>query len=520
MSSSHASYDDVMKNADMLRDPSKGNYQVQGIPQYQSQLGQSTGAANAAANNGAGRYDAGAAAAGMGQQSAATNLIAQTAAGNGPSLAKANMLAGLSQQNNAIASQAMTNQGNTGGGLSQRNLLNAQASAGNNYINQAGTASVAEQLGAQANYASAANAQTQGAMANAQNASQAGLAQNQQKLSAAQLAASNASAGQNANWQQTQANMGYDAANMQSGVNRSNIGLQATNSDAARSNDIFNGVANGVMGVASLAAMSDEKCKKDIEQGEKTKQAVGDTLTSMSQSMFGGNKQPGQGGGSHGDGLLHPGSGIQAGGGYDGSVAASSPAFDPMGGAKGIAKAYSLGHPSATAGAAAPSVAGAAGSAGYGMPGAAMGGGSIAGAAGAPATAGYAAGGAAMGGGAAAAGGAGMLSALGPLAALSDERCKQGAQQASPQQLGRFMDAMEPSTYQYKDQNYSPGQHLGVMAQDVDDSKVGKDMVEDHGGLKAINVPKALGATLASLAYLNDRIDGMESKKKRTTSAA
>lgn len=518
MSSSHASYDDVMANANMLRDPNKANYQVQGIPQYQSQLGQATGAGYAAANNSAGRYDAGAAAGGLNQQANATNLIAQTAAGNGPSLAKANMLAGLAQQNNAMASQALTNQGNTGGGLSQRNLLNAQASAGNNYINQAGTASVAEQLGAQANYASAANAQTQGAMANAQNASQAGLAQNAQKLQAAQAAANNATAGQTANWQQTTANMGYDMANQQAGVNRSNIGLQATNSQAARGNDIFNGIANGVMGVASLAAMSDEQCKKDIEQGKKTKQAIGDTLDSMSQNIFGGNKQ--QSGGGTADGLLHPGSGIMPMGGYDNSVAASSPGFDPMASAKGIMKNYVLGHPSPTPGEA-PSVAGAEGSAGYGMPTASLGGGGIMdAAAAAPATAGYAAGGASMGAGAAA-GGAGGLMSLGPLAALSDERCKQNAQQPSNGQLRSFMNSMEPSTFQYKDQNYSPGQHLGVMAQDVDDSKIGNAMVEQQpGGLKAINIPKALGATLASLAYLNERIDGMDKKKRKTSDAA
>jgi hypothetical protein len=110
-----------------------------------------------------------------------------------------------------------------------------------------------------------------------------------------------------------------------------------------------------------------------------------------------------------------------------------------------------------------------------------------------------------------------LLSGLGSVA--SDERCKQAMGQPTDRQLGGFMDSMKPSTFEYKDQSYSPGQHLGVMAQDVDNSKVGNDMVQDAGGIKSINVPKALGATLASLAYLNDKVDALGKKKKVSTNA-
>lgn len=420
-----ADYGQVMKNAGMLQGPDAANYGAfQGAQQVTRQP-----------------------IAGQADQGKATQLIAQTAQGNGPSLARANMQAGLSSTNNAIAAQAATNQGNVGQGSSQRNLLNAQAAANNNYVNQAGMASAAEQLGAQANYASAANAQAHSA-----------LAGRQQQLGAYGL--------------QAQQQMAYDQGQQNYGINKANIGLQATNADAKQLGQLGQFAGNIAQG-AAMAAMSDEKSKEGIDKSAKATGKIEDFLNAFQPSAQADSAMPQA---PSGDGLLRPGQGIQLMGGA------------PAGPTTGLAQGLNIG----------------------GM-GKAMKGHQAA--LGATGLEGHSAGQMAA---------AGMnlgqansaLAALGPMAAKSDERSKQNIGQPSGGQLEKFMGAMEPSTFQYKDQSYSPGQHLGVMAQDVDDSQIGAGLIEQQpDGMKAINVPKALGASLASLAHLNERIDELEKSK-------
>ena len=102
---------------------------------------------------------------GLAAQQSALDAITQMSQGKGPSLAAANLNAGLNNTFNNLSAQAMTNQGNTGTGSSQRNLLNAQANAANQVSQQAGIASVAEQLGAQQQRVGAAQGVTDSQLA-------------------------------------------------------------------------------------------------------------------------------------------------------------------------------------------------------------------------------------------------------------------------------------------------------------------------------------------------------------------
>lgn len=402
---------------------------------------------------------------GQQQQDAATGLIAQTAAGNGPSLARNVMQSGLTSANNAIAAQAMTNMGNTGGGVSQRNLLNAQASANNNYINAAGNASVAEQMGAQSNYANAANAMAQ-----------TSLGARGQQLGAFQL--------------QGQQGQAYDQGLQNLGTQKANIGLQATNADAKQLGALGQ-VGGNIIGGGVAAVSSDEACKTAKEQGPSVSGKV-DAFLKGYQDSAANSVQPAAPGAPSGPTMLAGGQGIMegGGGGTQDFGGFNSSRLGQMGGMSSAVQDY---HAKAKLAQQPPQMAG---------PGVSMG--SMPGAAGGM---GYAQ-------------PMAMMGAPGMATMLSDERCKMAMQEPSHQQMHGFMSAMDPSTFKYKDQSYSPGTHLGVMAQDVDDSKLGADMVQEQGGIKQINVPKALGASLASLAYLNERLDKLEGKNRGQSASA
>lgn len=101
-------------------------------------------------------------------------------------------------------------------------------------------------------------------------------------------------------------------------------------------------------------------------------------------------------------------------------------------------------------------------------------------------------------------------------AAMSDEREKKDIKGAD-KDMKAFLDALTASNYEYKDTKKpgtAKGERYGVMAQDLEKSKVGKSMVEETENGKQVNYGQALGAILASQAALNKRLDKMEKKKK------
>ena len=77
-----------------------------------------------------------------------------------------------------------------------------------------------------------------------------------------------------------------------------------------------------------------------------------------------------------------------------------------------------------------------------------------------------------------------------------------------------FMDKMNSASFEYKDPDKNgAGEHVGVMAQDLEQSKVGFGLViEDQNGMKYINSPanKFNPIVLASLANINKRLNKIE----------
>jgi len=77
-----------------------------------------------------------------------------------------------------------------------------------------------------------------------------------------------------------------------------------------------------------------------------------------------------------------------------------------------------------------------------------------------------------------------------------------------------FLDALSSYMFRYKGESEDTDKHAGVMAQDLEKSEVGKNMVVDTPKGKMVDFAKGLPAMLASMTMLNDRISDMEKALK------
>lgn len=73
-----------------------------------------------------------------------------------------------------------------------------------------------------------------------------------------------------------------------------------------------------------------------------------------------------------------------------------------------------------------------------------------------------------------------------------------------------ILDALTPFLFRYVSSEYGDGQLLGVMAQDLEKSNVGKQMIIDYPNGKAIDPHKAISALLGIVAHLNNKITKLE----------
>jgi hypothetical protein len=99
---------------------------------------------------------------------------------------------------------------------------------------------------------------------------------------------------------------------------------------------------------------------------------------------------------------------------------------------------------------------------------------------------------------------------MGAMAAGSDINMKKEIRDAR-QDIQDFMDHLESFAYKYTTDIYDGGEHYGVMAQDVERSKVGKTIVLETDEGKYIHMGLGFGALLASVSNLNERLRKLES---------
>jgi hypothetical protein len=99
--------------------------------------------------------------------------------------------------------------------------------------------------------------------------------------------------------------------------------------------------------------------------------------------------------------------------------------------------------------------------------------------------------------------------------ALSDERKKQSIKDGE-RAATSFLSAIAPKTYNYTPAGMqsgmaAPGTHLGVMAQDLERTPVGRAAVQNTSAGKVVDYGQLGGTMLAGLAALNSRLSKVES---------
>ncbi len=105
------------------------------------------------------------------------------------------------------------------------------------------------------------------------------------------------------------------------------------------------------------------------------------------------------------------------------------------------------------------------------------------------------------------------------LMAISDKNTKTDIH-SGDETITNFLDKMKPYSWKYKKSvadkpGAGPGKRIGVMAQDLARSKLGKeDIVKKDNGLLRLDGPNALGAALAGLSNLHERLKTIEEGKK------
>jgi len=84
---------------------------------------------------------------------------------------------------------------------------------------------------------------------------------------------------------------------------------------------------------------------------------------------------------------------------------------------------------------------------------------------------------------------------------FSDERLKAEIEPISSEDLAELKRAIKPYKFKYLSHEHGKGDWIGVMAQDLEKTKLGRSLVsEDENGIKVINIKKALSLLLATCA--------------------
>lgn len=76
-----------------------------------------------------------------------------------------------------------------------------------------------------------------------------------------------------------------------------------------------------------------------------------------------------------------------------------------------------------------------------------------------------------------------------------------------------LLDSLRAYRYKYKDDRLGKGERLGIMAQDLERSDLGRSAVRDTEIGKVVDVPTALGIALGALGRINTRLRRVEGKE-------
>jgi hypothetical protein len=105
------------------------------------------------------------------------------------------------------------------------------------------------------------------------------------------------------------------------------------------------------------------------------------------------------------------------------------------------------------------------------------------------------------GGGGGGGGGGGMAGMASMAAMFSDERLKENISEVSKSDLQEMKKHLKPYMFNYKSDEFGQGDWIGIMAQDLEKSKLGKTVVfDDENGNKKVNIQKLFSLVVADWA--------------------
>ena len=82
---------------------------------------------------------------------------------------------------------------------------------------------------------------------------------------------------------------------------------------------------------------------------------------------------------------------------------------------------------------------------------------------------------------------------------FSDRRMKTDIKRANHAEIVELRDALTPYIFKYKDAVFGPGEHVGIMAQDLEKTRLGRVAVtEDDKGRKVVNFGKLIPMVVAT----------------------
>lgn len=88
---------------------------------------------------------------------------------------------------------------------------------------------------------------------------------------------------------------------------------------------------------------------------------------------------------------------------------------------------------------------------------------------------------------------------------FSDERMKKNVKPIEEMDIDEFMAALGPKKYKYKNDDIDQPMRLGVMAQDLEGSELGDDIVSDTDDGKMLDTQNLMGAILAAIKRLDNK---------------
>lgn len=100
-------------------------------------------------------------------------------------------------------------------------------------------------------------------------------------------------------------------------------------------------------------------------------------------------------------------------------------------------------------------------------------------------------------------------------AMASDEKAKENISNSNGEARD-FLDHLKGKLYEYKDEGqFGEGKHVGIMAQDLEKSPLGRSMVFEENGTKKVDFAKGFGAVLAAVTEIDDKLKSIEGKGKK-----